>query len=84
MAEFRRRFGEPKSGFPIVPTTFEAFRVLDQAIQSGIGPAEFLRNRSINNGVIKSYSFDSHGAVQGINFEMQKIKHGNVVGIEAQ
>jgi branched-chain amino acid transport system substrate-binding protein len=74
MAEFRRRFGEPKSGFPIVPTTFEAFRVLDEAIQSGIDPAEFLRNRSINTGVIKSYSFDSHGAVQGINFEMQKIR----------
>jgi ABC-type branched-subunit amino acid transport system substrate-binding protein len=73
LKEFRHRYGEPRSGFPVAAVSFEAYRVFDLAINSGMGPSEYLKNREFNNGFLPSYTFDEHGAVRGINFEMQTI-----------
>lgn len=78
--EFRKRFGEPQSGFPVVPTSLEAFRIFDLALQSK-NPQKFLLNNKFSGGFIPDYYFDEHGAVQGINFQMQKIEDGKVVVI---
>jgi len=81
LSEFRKRFGEPQSGFPVVPTSFEAFRVFDLAIQSGSDPVEYLSKNKFSGGFLPDFYFDEHGAVQGINFEMQKIVDGKIVVI---
>lgn len=79
LKEFRTRFGEPQSGFSVVPTSFEAFRVFDLAIQSGKAPLEFLSETKFSGGFLPDFYFDEHGAVQGIKFEMQKIVDGKIV-----
>ncbi len=81
LKEFRKRFGEPQSGFPVVPTSLEAFRIFDLALQSGIDPRKFFLDNKFTGGFIPEYYFDQHGAVQGINFQMQKIEDGKVVVI---
>lgn len=79
LAEFRKRFGEPQSGFPVVPISFEAYRIFDLAISSGKPPLEFLKTTKFSGGFVPDFHFDEHGAVQGINFQMQKIENGKVV-----
>jgi len=73
LKEFRHRYGEPRSGFPVAAVSFEAYRIFDLAINSGMEPSEYLKNREFNDGFLPSYTFDQHGAVRGINFEMQTI-----------
>lgn len=77
LAKFRARFGEPQSGFPVVPSAVESFRLLDLAIQSGQPPADFLRSKKFSDGFIPEYWFD-HGAIQGIDFQMQVVRDGKV------
>jgi len=79
LAEFRKRYGEPQSGFPVVPTSFEAFQVLDAAIQSGRDPTQFLATTKFKGEFIPDFYFDQNGAVQGIDFQIQKIENGKVV-----
>ena len=79
LAEFKKRFGEPQSGFPVAPITLEAFRVLDLALSSGKPPIEFLKTAEITGGFIPDYYFDQHGAAQGIKFQMQKVEKGKAV-----
>jgi ABC-type branched-subunit amino acid transport system substrate-binding protein len=76
--EFLERFGSPQSGFAVVPTSFEAFRVLDLAIQSKTDPVQFLKNTKFSSGYVSDFYFDSNGAVQGINFQIQKIVDGQI------
>jgi ABC-type branched-subunit amino acid transport system substrate-binding protein len=83
LREFRRRFGEPKSGFPVAAISFEAYRIFDQAIHSGKDPIELLKSGTFNDGLLPSYHFDKYGAVQGINFEMQAIEDEKVVVLDA-
>lgn len=82
IAEFRKRFGEPKSGFPVVPTAIETFRLLDEAIRSGIPPEKYLQERKVSDGYLSEYHFDKHGAVQGLRFEMQEVKGGKTRKLE--
>lgn len=84
MAEFKKRYGEPQSGFPVVPITFEAFRALDLALQSGKNPRDYLAETKFSGGYLPAWHFDPHGAVQGIGFQMQKIESGKVVTIAAE
>lgn len=79
LAEFRGRYGEPQSGFPVVPISFEAFRIFDLAISSGKPPLEFLKTTKFSGGFIPDFYFDEYGSVQGINFQMQKIENGKVI-----
>jgi ABC-type branched-subunit amino acid transport system substrate-binding protein len=78
LQEFRKRFGEPKSGFPVAAISFEAYRIFDLAINSGQDPSTFLMNKEFKDGFLPNYSFDRYGAVQGINFEMQTIENERV------
>lgn len=80
--KFKARFGEPKSGFPVVPVALESFRLLDQALTSKIDPLMYLVNRSTDDGFIPPYRLDVHGAIQGIQFEMQRIEAGQVKVIQ--
>ena len=82
MAKFRERFGEPQSGFPVVPTTLESFRMLDTIISQGLRAEEFLPGRIIKDGILPPYSFDAGGNITGLMFEMQHIKDGKVVTLE--
>lgn len=83
LAEFRRRFGEPKSGFPTLPIAMESMRLLDWALKNNpADPAAFLRGRSIKDGYLPPYSFDEHGNVVGIAFQMQRVRGGKVEVIE--
>lgn len=84
MAEFRKRFGEPKSGFPVVPPALESFRLLDVAIRSGMPVQDYLHNRQVNDGILPPYRLDEHGAVQGIAFQMKAVKDGKVIVLPAQ
>ena len=78
---FRKRFGEPS--FPVVlPTAFESFRILDLAIRSGRDPVEFMHTTKFSGGFIPDYYFDEHGAVRGINFQLQKIEGEKVVVVQ--
>ena len=76
--EFIERFGEPQSGFAVVPTSFEALRVLDLAIRSEADPVQFLKETKFTSGYIPNYYFDSNGAVQGVDFQIQKIVDGKI------
>jgi ABC-type branched-subunit amino acid transport system substrate-binding protein len=79
MREFRRRFGEPQSGFPVVPISFEAFRIFDIAMSSGKDPVEFISSAQFTGGFVPGFSFDEHGAVRGIGFQMQRIEGETIV-----
>ena len=83
-AEFRKRFGEPKSGFPVAPIAFESFRLLNEVIQSGQKPGEYLKNKTFKDGFLPPYHFDEHGAVQGIQFQMQRVQDGKVVVLPSE
>jgi ABC-type branched-subunit amino acid transport system substrate-binding protein len=78
LQEFRQRYGEPRSGFPVAAVSFEAYRIFDLAISSGQDPSEFLKGKEFHDGYLPSYSFDEHGAVRGIDFEMQTILNEKV------
>ena len=80
MKKFRARYGEPQSGFPVVPTALESLRLLDVALQSGTTPADFLRSKKFTDGVIPTYWFE-HGAIQGIGFQMQEVRDGKVIAL---
>jgi ABC-type branched-subunit amino acid transport system substrate-binding protein len=79
LKEFRSRFGEPQSGFPVVPFTLEAYRIFDLALKSGKDPVQFFATTKFTGGFIPDFHFDEHGAVQGIEFEMQRIENDKVV-----
>lgn len=64
-----------------MPLTLESFRVFDMAVSSGKDPVEFLSSTKFSGGLVPDFYFDQYGAVQGINFEMQRIDNGNVVRI---
>jgi hypothetical protein len=82
LGDFRRRFGEPQSGFPVVPLSFEIFRIFDLALSSGKDPLEFISSTTFTGGFVPSFHFDEHGAVQGINFQMQRVENDKVVLIK--
>jgi ABC-type branched-subunit amino acid transport system substrate-binding protein len=78
MKAFRARFGNPQSGFPVVPMALESFRIFDLAVRSGKPVSQYLASTSFAGGLIPDYHFDQYGAVQGIHFELQRISNGKV------
>jgi ABC-type branched-subunit amino acid transport system substrate-binding protein len=67
---YRERYGDFLIAQPIALLAFEALRVISEARAQGVPLAEFLRRGTIRNGAINPYSFDSDGAVQGIDFQV--------------
>lgn len=73
-AEFVRRYearyGSFITAMPVSLLAFEALRLISQAHKEGVPLDQFLRRGPIRDGAIREYSFDSDGAVQGINFQV--------------
>ncbi len=67
---YRDRYGEFLLAQPIALLAFEALRVISQAHKQGVPLDEFLRRGPIREGAINQYSFDSDGAVEGIDFQV--------------
>lgn len=82
LAEYAKRFGEPKCGFPVVPTTLGSFRLLDGLISKKQSPESLLGGAKIDDGFLPPYSFDDGGNIQGFEFEMQHIVDGKVELLE--
>ncbi|MFO0417367.1 MAG: ABC transporter substrate-binding protein [Pseudomonadota bacterium] len=74
--EFTKRYQDRYGAFlisqPIALLAFEAIRVIAESHKQGIPLDQFLQRGAINDGAIKEYSFDSDGAVQGIEFIVLK------------
>lgn len=76
MQEYSRRFGEPKSAFPVVPTTFEATRLVYEATHSKRTIGEVVRDPNVlANSLIGPYQFDKFGALQDVRFVLKKVNH---------
>lgn len=76
--EFQAKYPKPRSIEAIFATTFEGFRALDSAIQSGEDLRAFLYKQDFE-GIVGKYSFDSKGEIEGLSFMMKKIVNGQPV-----
>lgn len=74
-AEFTAEFGELRSNQALFLSTFEGFRALSQAIESGADVAEFLGTQKFS-GIFGGYRFDAQGDITGIPFQIKKIQNG--------
>ncbi|WKZ56370.1 MAG: ABC transporter substrate-binding protein [Bdellovibrionota bacterium] len=76
LEEFKARY--KLNGWEIMfAATFEAFRALHQAIQSGDDVRHYLYNTQFH-GLFGDYTFDANGDIQGLKFFMKVIKGGQV------
>ncbi|HMO18595.1 MAG TPA: penicillin-binding protein activator [Oligoflexia bacterium] len=62
-------------------STFEGFRALHLALESGVNPAEFLKNEKFS-GIFGNWEFDSQGEIQGLSPALKIIRSGNIKIIE--
>ena len=79
-SEYVREYGSPVSANLLTALSIDSVKLLDAAINSGMAPHEYLKERQFDS-MIGRIGFDKFGAIQGINFEMQKIVKGKVVKI---
>lgn len=80
---YHKRFGEFKYAQPLGLFAFEALRLILKANELKIPIDKYLRNRKIVDGAMKEYSFDSDGAVQGIEFKLFQFKGGQTVELNS-
>ncbi len=80
MKEFNKEFGDLKSIEGIFVSTFEAFRALDAAIQSGEDQRKFLYEAKFH-GIFGDWYFDKNGDIQGLPFVIKRIEKGKPVVI---
>jgi len=83
--EFTKEYGAPVT-IPIqVPLAMESVRLLDLALKNkdltGEPVEDFLRKTKPSGSLVGDYSFDSDGAVQGLEFRMFKIQNRKPVEI---
>lgn len=80
-AEYLKRFG-PLQGWSFAfPATFEAFRAIHLAAQSGEPVESFLRHTEFD-GLFGKYRFDANGDIIGPRHVLRKIEEGHVVSVE--
>lgn len=79
-AEFTGRFGSLKSWSFAFPSTFEAFRAIHQAIQSGEPVKEYLHKAQFQ-GIFGPFSFDQNGDVRGISPVLRVIRNSKAASI---
>lgn len=65
-AEFHRKYGKLNSVEMVFSTTFESFRALHLALESGKDARDFLYTTQFK-GLFGAWSFDQNGDIQGIN-----------------
>lgn len=75
--EFNSRYGKPRSIEAAFATTFEAFRALTAAIESGRDIRDFLYHEKFM-GIFGPYHFDANGEIVGISFVLKEIRNGEV------
>jgi ABC-type branched-subunit amino acid transport system substrate-binding protein len=66
---YKRRYGDFLISQPIALLAFEAFRLIREAHRQGVPLNQFLRRGPIQDGAMKEYSFDSDGAITGLDFK---------------
>jgi hypothetical protein len=72
-ALYAQRYGAPLVASPVDLLAFEALRLIVEARKQGIPLDRLLRKGPIRDGAIPEYSFDSDGALQGLQFVVRKI-----------
>lgn len=75
--EYVSRYGAPQSWSFAFPAAFEAFRSIQQAIESGEGVDSYLHNKTFK-GVFGKYSFNERGDIVGLQHVMREVRHGEV------
>jgi ABC-type branched-subunit amino acid transport system substrate-binding protein len=61
-------------------TSYEAYRALHQAIQSGEDVKQYL-NKTTFNGIFGDWSFDPDGEIQGIGFVIKRIENNVPINV---
>jgi branched-chain amino acid transport system substrate-binding protein len=79
--DYLKQGGETRSIEALFASTYEAFRALTEAIESGEDVQEYL-NKTTFNGIFGKYSFDKNGEIKGFGHALKQIKNGKVVNIE--
>jgi branched-chain amino acid transport system substrate-binding protein len=83
LEEYSSRYPKMRSVEAVFATTFEALRVLDQALLSGQDTRQFIYQSKFR-GIFGPYSFDADGEIEGMTFMMKKIVQGKAVSLEYQ
>ena len=76
--EFVAKYGKMNSVELVFASTFEGYRALTMAIESGEDPRAFLY-KTHYKGLIGEWYFDADGEIQGISFVMKEIRNGKPV-----
>ena len=74
-AEFRARFGDLRSSNTNFAITFEGFRALRDALESGRDVREYLYKTRFN-GMFGPFSFDRDGEIVGLGFALKRLAGG--------
>ena len=70
--EFKKRYGGIQGVEMAFATSFEAFRALHQAIESGRDVREYLHATTFH-GVFGDWRFDEHGDIEGLDYVLKVI-----------
>ena len=73
--EYVEKFGPPLFSGTLFATTFEAFRALHLAIESGQEPKDFLYKAKFE-GLFGEYRFDRNGDIIGMPLLLKQIRNG--------
>jgi branched-chain amino acid transport system substrate-binding protein len=80
-ADYTKKYGQMRSTESVFATTYEAFRVIHEAIESGKDKKDYLE-RTIFQGVFGPYRFDEDGEIEGLSISLKEIIDGKVVTIQ--
>lgn len=81
-SEYIKRYGETKSGTPVVPTIFEAMRLFNEVRVSGRSLEEIIKDPVVMSGsFLGHYTFDTSGAIQGLQFILKEVRDGELVEV---
>ena len=73
--DFKKKYGKINGVELMFATTFEGFRALNQAIESGQDMRKYLYATKFN-GLFGEWWFDRNGDIQGLNFVMKVVQDG--------
>lgn len=79
--EYVEKFGPPQFSGILFATTYEAFRALHTAVESGKNPKEFLYQSKFK-GLFGEYQFDKNGDIVGMPLLLKRIHNGKPKRIE--
>ena len=80
--EYKAQYGKPRSIEATFATTFEAFRALSTAIESGQDVRKYL-NENRFSGLFGPYRFDANGEIVGITLVLKVIREGTPLAVNS-